>query len=78
MNGTPEELSPAAFVSGRGTGSGTLGLDVADVGRGGRERMSGVSPGIRSATTLLMERGFWEQLLDSEMQVVDQRDIPQL
>ena len=58
MKGTPEELSPAVFVCGSGTCMGTLGFDVADVGRGGRERMSGVSPGIRRATTLLTEQGF--------------------
>ncbi len=58
MKGTPEVLSPASFVCDSGTCRGTFGFDVADVGRGGSERMSGVSPGIRRATTLLTEREF--------------------
>lgn len=47
MNGTPlEVLSPT-----KGTANGILGFDVAEVGRGGKQRMDGVSPGISKATT---------------------------
>lgn len=35
----------------RGIGIGKLGLEVADVGRGGSESISGVIPGIKSVTT---------------------------
>ena len=58
MNGTPG----GAFSVGRGTCSGRFGLEVAEVGRGGRERTSGVNPGIRSTTTLLIEREFYRSI----------------
>ena len=35
----------------RGMESGRFGLAVAEVGKGGKERMSGVIPGMRRATT---------------------------
>jgi hypothetical protein len=35
----------------RGMESGIFGLAVAEVGKGGKERISGVIPGMRSATT---------------------------
>jgi hypothetical protein len=44
---------------GRGIERGRLGFDVADVGRGGNERRGGVMPGIKRATTFLIEREFW-------------------
>lgn len=44
---------------GSGIERGRLGFDVADVGKGGSERRDGVMPGIRRATTFLMERVFW-------------------
>ena len=47
-----------ASVEGRGTCSGKFGFEVAEVGSGGSEMTSGVSPGIMRATTLLIERGF--------------------
>lgn len=40
----------------RGIESGRFGLAVAEVGRGGKERISGDIPGMRSATT------FWIML----------------
>lgn len=44
--------------AGRGISSGRCGFAVADVGRGGRERTSGVNPGISNATTFCTDRGF--------------------
>lgn len=58
MKGTPGDASSDSCAGGNGTAKGTFGFAVADVGRGGRESMSGVKPGIRRATTLLTERGF--------------------
>jgi hypothetical protein len=40
----------------RGMESGRFGLEVAEVGKGGKERILGVTPGMRSATT------FWIML----------------
>lgn len=45
-------------VEGRGIDSGMFGLEVADVGRGGREIRERVRPGIRRVTTLFIERAF--------------------
>lgn len=42
----------AAVVGGRrGMESGRFGLEIAEVGKGGKERISGVIPGMRRATT---------------------------
>jgi len=41
---------------GRGMESGTFGLLVAEVGRGGRTKVEGRIPGIRSATTFSIDR----------------------
>jgi len=38
-------------LGGYGIESGKLGFDVADVGKGGRERSDGVRPGISRVTT---------------------------
>ena len=38
-------------LGGCGIESGKLGFDVADVGKGGRERSDGVRPGISRVTT---------------------------
>lgn len=46
------------FLGGRGIGMGILGLIVAEVGSGGRERSAGVSPGINNVTTLSTARAF--------------------
>ncbi len=43
---------------GRGMAIGRFGFAVADVGRGGRARTSGVIPGMKSVTTLAIARGF--------------------
>lgn len=48
MNGTPVD-GPSSF--GKGISRGKWGFEVADVGRGGRDKRSGVRPGIRRATT---------------------------
>lgn len=58
MNGTLGEASSDGCAGGNGTARGTLGFEVAEVGRGGSARMSGVSPGIRRATTFVIVRGF--------------------
>jgi hypothetical protein len=42
---------------GRGMESGTFGLLVAEVGKGGRAKVEGRIPGIRSATTFSIDRG---------------------
>lgn len=42
-------------VIGEGISIGTLGLEVADVGRDGMDNRSVVKPGIRIATTLLID-----------------------
>jgi hypothetical protein len=44
---------------GRGIERGRLGFEVADVGRGGSESRGAVMPGIKRATTFLIERVFW-------------------
>lgn len=41
---------------GRGMESGTFGLLVADVGKGGRANVEGSIPGIRSVTTFWIDR----------------------
>ena len=43
----------------RGMAMGTLGLEVAEVGKGGNERISGVSPGAKTTTTLWIKLRFW-------------------
>lgn len=43
---------------GKGICNGILGLVVAEVGRGGSERISGVNPGISSTTTFGIDWGF--------------------
>jgi hypothetical protein len=51
----------AADVGGRrGIESGRLGLAVAEVGKGGKERISGDIPGMRSATTFWILLTFLE------------------
>ena len=60
MKGIPEDVEASGW--GKGTCSGRFGLAVADVGGGGRERRSGVRPGIRRATTLLIEREFYKSI----------------
>ena len=46
----------------RGMESGIFGLTVAEVGKGGKERISGVRPGMRSATTFWIILTFLEML----------------
>ena len=46
----------------RGMESGRFGLAVAEVGKGGKERISGVIPGMRSATTFWIMLTFLEIL----------------
>jgi hypothetical protein len=43
--------------AGRGIESGTFGLAVAEVGKGGRAKVEGRIPGMRSATTFSIDRG---------------------
>jgi hypothetical protein len=45
---------------------GRLGLEVADVGRGGRSRRGDVRPGMSRATTFCMERVFCGEFTDQE------------
>jgi hypothetical protein len=51
-------ISLGVSAEGIGIGIGTLGLDVAEVGRGGKESIEGVRPGMRMTTTFRIERGF--------------------
>ena len=52
----------ACSVGGRrGIESGRFGLAVAEVGRGGKERISGDIPGMRSATTFWIMLAFFEE-----------------
>ena len=44
--------------------SGRFGLAVAEVGKGGKERISGVIPGMRSATTFWNIWTFLESSVD--------------
>ena len=44
----------------RGMESGRFGFAVAEVGKGGRERISGDMPGMRSATTFWIMLTFFE------------------
>lgn len=60
MKGTPEDDPGTGKPGGKGTERGRFGLAVADVGKGGRARRSGVRPGMRRATTLRTDRGFWK------------------
>lgn len=43
---------------GRGICIGTFGFEVAEVGRGGSERVSGVSPGMSNVTTFRIDTEF--------------------
>lgn len=54
MNGTLEN-------EGSGISIGRLALEVADVGRGGKDSDSDVRPGMRSATTFCIDLGFYER-----------------
>jgi hypothetical protein len=57
-----DEAVPMFNVGGRrGMESGRFGLAVAEVGKGGKERISGVIPGIRSATTFWIMLTFLEK-----------------
>ena len=57
MKGMFPAVDAASDVGGRrGMESGRFGLAVAEVGNGGKERISGDIPGMRSATT------FWIML----------------
>ena len=51
MNAMLGEETPSEGMGGRGITRGMLGFDVAVDGKGGRESMSGVSPGIQRAKT---------------------------
>ena len=42
---------------------GTLGFEVAEVGRGGSESVSGVSPGMNNVTTFRIDVEFYQILL---------------
>jgi hypothetical protein len=54
----------SALVSpGRGMEMGKLGLDVAEVGRGGRERDGPVTPGIWIATNFSIALAFFEDIV---------------
>ena len=75
MNGTPDV--PTASACGNGTCRGRFGFAVADVGRGGRWRMSGVSPGMSRATTLLIDRVFWRDVSRGEV-VLFASGVPRL
>lgn len=57
-----EAAVPVCNVGGRrGMESGRFGLEVAEVGKGGKERISGVIPGMRSATTFWIMLTFLER-----------------
>ena len=51
MNGTLFVVCPSVGNGGRGIDKGKLGLEVADVGSGGRDSRSGVTPGIKRTTS---------------------------
>ena len=57
MNG--RWLEALGFLSGRGICIGTLGFEVSEVGRGGSERVSGVSPGMSNVTTFRIDVEFY-------------------
>jgi len=52
MNGMVWRGAPSEGAGGRGIARGRLGFDVAVVGKGGKDSMSGVRPGIQRATAL--------------------------
>lgn len=58
MNGTFVGSFPGAAL-GSGIDMGKFALTIEEVGRGGRLSKSGVSPGMRIATTLSVEVAFW-------------------
>ena len=51
-----------AGSDGSGMGMGRLGFEVAEVGRGGRERMVDIKPGMRRTTSFCMLCVFCEPL----------------
>ena len=56
-------LEDSGLLSGRGICIGTLGFEVAEVGRGGSESVSGVSPGMSNVTTFRIDVEFCQILL---------------
>jgi hypothetical protein len=61
MNGM--RISCALVSSGRGIGMGRLGLDVAEVGSGGRERDGPVTPGIWIAISFSIALAFFGDIV---------------
>ena len=63
IKGMLAAVDAACDVGGRrGMESGRFGLAVAEVGKGGKERISGDIPGMRSATTFWILLAFLEIL----------------
>lgn len=58
MKGTVGGGSDEGSLGNRGIESGRFGFTVADVGRGGNESRSGVSPGTSRATTFCIRFAF--------------------
>jgi len=65
MKGTPCEEPATGAFGGKGIGRGRFGLEVADVGKGGKEMVSLVIPGINRTTTFCTARGFCTRLAPS-------------